>query len=76
MNLTLSSVFSLTAAGVEGSLWADPFPHVSRLVSGALFLCVGVLYDRHQSRMVKYYSGMAHYYASLCNYFRTFLYLC
>jgi len=30
------------------------------LVSGALFLCVGVLYDRHHSRMVKYYSGMAH----------------
>ena len=30
------------------------------IVSSALFLCVGVLYDRHHSRLVKYYSGVAH----------------
>jgi len=26
------------------------------IVSGALFLCIGVLYERHQTRIVKYYS--------------------
>nr|YP_009382072.1 Nad4 [Utricularia reniformis]ART31832.1 Nad4 [Utricularia reniformis] len=27
------------------------------LVSSALFLCVGVLYDRHKTRLVRYYGG-------------------
>lgn len=57
MNLTLVGLFSLTAQGVEGSI-LQMLSH--GLVSGALFLCVGVLYDRHHSRMVKYYSGLAH----------------
>ena len=29
------------------------------VVSSALFMCVGVLYDRHKTRIIKYYSGMA-----------------
>jgi len=57
MNLTLVGLFSLTPMGVEGSL-LQMLSH--GLVSGALFLCVGVLYDRYHSRMVKYYSGIAH----------------
>jgi NADH-quinone oxidoreductase subunit M len=57
MNLTLVGLFSLTTQGVEGSL-LQMLSH--GLVSGALFLCVGVLYDRYHSRMVKYYSGLAH----------------
>lgn len=28
------------------------------LVSSALFLCVGVLYDRHKTRLVRYYGGL------------------
>ena len=28
------------------------------IVSSALFMCVGVLYDRHKTRIIKYYSGM------------------
>ncbi|KAF4349867.1 hypothetical protein G4B88_008484 [Cannabis sativa] len=27
------------------------------LVPSALFLCVGVLYDRHKTRLVRYYGG-------------------
>eukprot|EP00501_MAST-03F_sp_TOSAG23-6_P000347 GSMAST32.ASY1.ANO1.354.1 assembled CDS len=27
------------------------------IVASALFLCVGVLYDRHHTRLVKYYGG-------------------
>ena len=30
------------------------------IVSGALFLCIGVLYERHHTRIVKYYSGLIH----------------
>jgi len=29
-------------------------------VASALFLCVGVLYDRHKTRLVKYYGGLVH----------------
>jgi proton-translocating NADH-quinone oxidoreductase chain M len=57
MNLTLIGLFSLTQQGVEGSL-LQMLSH--GLVSGALFFCVGVLYDRHHTRLVKYYGGVAH----------------
>ena len=57
INLTLVGLFSLTAQGVEGSI-LQILSH--GLVSGALFLCVGVLYDRYHSRLVRYYSGVAH----------------
>ena len=57
MNLTLVGLFSLTSQGVEGSI-LQMLSH--GLVSGALFFCVGVLQDRHHSRMVKQYSGVAH----------------
>lgn len=57
INMTLVGLFSLTPQGVEGSV-LQMLSH--GLVSAALFLCVGVLYDRHHSRMVKYYSGLAH----------------
>jgi len=57
MNLVLVGLFSLNMQGVEGSLLLM-LGH--GIVSSALFLCVGVLYDRHHTRMVKYYSGVAH----------------
>ena len=28
------------------------------IVSGALFLCIGILYERHHTRLIKYYSGL------------------
>ncbi|KAA0052380.1 NADH-quinone oxidoreductase protein [Cucumis melo var. makuwa] len=40
--------------GIGGSI----LPMLSHgLVPSALFLCVGVLYDRHQTRLVRYYGG-------------------
>lgn len=57
MNVTLVGLFSLTPQGVEGSI-LQILSH--GLVAGALFLCVGVLQDRHHSRIVKYQSGLAH----------------
>jgi len=56
MNMTLVGLFSLTPQGVEGAL-RQMLSHGR--VSGALFMCVGVLYDRHHSRLVSYYGGVA-----------------
>jgi proton-translocating NADH-quinone oxidoreductase chain M len=57
MNFVTLGVFALNCQGLEGSM----FLMLSHgIVSSALFLCVGVLYDRHHSRIVKYYSGLVH----------------
>nr|WRX05869.1 NADH dehydrogenase subunit 4 [Rehmannia glutinosa] len=54
MNLVTIGMFSRAAAGIGGSI----LPMSSHgLVSSALFLCVGVLYDRHKTRLVRYYGG-------------------
>lgn len=55
MNLCVLGLFSLNIQGLEGSV----FLMIGHgIVSGALFLLVGVLYDRHHSRLIKYYSGL------------------
>lgn len=56
MNLGLLGVFSGTLIGLEGALFLG-LSH--GIVSGALFLCVGILYDQHHSRVVSYYGGLA-----------------
>ncbi|CAK8575657.1 unnamed protein product [Lathyrus sativus] len=44
-----------STSGIGGSI---P-PMLSHgLVPSALFLCVGVLYDRHKTRLVRYYGGL------------------
>jgi proton-translocating NADH-quinone oxidoreductase chain M len=54
MNFVTLGLFSLNTQGIEGSILLM----ISHgLVSPALFLCVGVLYDRHKTRLVRYYSG-------------------
>lgn len=30
------------------------------IVSGALFLCIGVLYERHHTRVVRYFGGLVY----------------
>ena len=30
------------------------------IVSGALFLCIGCIYERHGTRIIKYYTGLTH----------------
>lgn len=56
MNITLVGLFSLTTQGVEGAI-LQMLSH--GLVAGALFMCVGVLYDRHHTRLIQYYGGVA-----------------
>jgi len=55
-NMTVVGVFTNTVQGLEGAL-LQMFSH--GLVAGALFMCVGVRYDRHHSRLVTYYGGVA-----------------
>lgn len=56
MNFSLLGLFSNTEVGFVGGL----FTSLSHgLVASALFLCIGILYDRHHTRLLKYYSGMA-----------------
>ena len=54
MNLIVLGLFSLNIQGVAGSI-VQMISH--GIVASALFLCVGVLYDRHHTRLVMYYGG-------------------
>jgi proton-translocating NADH-quinone oxidoreductase chain M len=55
MNLVMLGLFSFNVAGLEGAI-IQSLSH--GFVSSALFLLIGVLYDRYHTRMVKYYSGL------------------
>nr|YP_009546256.1 NADH dehydrogenase subunit 4 [Gelidium gabrielsonii]AYO27604.1 NADH dehydrogenase subunit 4 [Gelidium gabrielsonii] len=55
MGFVTIGIFSLTFQGIEGSILLM----ISHgLVSSALFLCIGILYDRHKTRIIKYYAGL------------------
>lgn len=56
MNLIMLGLFSLNIQGVEGSI-IQMISH--GVVSSALFLCVGIIYDRHHTRILKYFGGLA-----------------
>ena len=57
MNLVVIGLFSFNVIGIEGAL-LQSLSH--GFVASALFLVIGVLYDRHHTRMVKYYGGLVH----------------
>lgn len=57
MNLVILGIFSFNVVGLEGAI-LQSISH--GFVSSALFLLIGVIYDRHHTRMVKYYSGLVH----------------
>ena len=57
MGFVTIGLFSLTTQGVEGGLIVM-LSH--GMVSSALFLCVGVLYDRVHSRLITTYGGLVH----------------
>ena len=56
MGFVTIGIFSLTKQGLEGSI-VQMLSH--GLISAALFLCVGVVYDRMHSRMISSYGGLA-----------------
>jgi proton-translocating NADH-quinone oxidoreductase chain M len=55
MGFVTIGMFTLNIQGIEGSMLLM-LSH--GIVSSALFLCVGVIYDRHKTRIIKYYSGL------------------
>lgn len=55
MGVVTIGLFSSVSQSILGSI----FLMVSHgIVSGALFLCIGLLYERHHTRIIKYYSGL------------------
>jgi NADH-quinone oxidoreductase subunit M len=55
MGFVTMGLFSMTEQGVQGAV----FQMISHgLVSGALFLCVGVVYDRMHTREISAYGGL------------------
>ena len=56
MNLVILGIFSFNGIGLEGAI----FQSLSHgFVASALFLVIGIVYDRYHTRVVKYYSGLA-----------------
>nr|YP_010164021.1 NADH dehydrogenase subunit 4 [Thalassiosira nordenskioeldii]QRK25924.1 NADH dehydrogenase subunit 4 [Thalassiosira nordenskioeldii] len=57
MNLVMVGLFSFNTIGLEGAI-LQSLSH--GFVASALFLVIGVVYERHHTRMVKYYGGLVH----------------
>ena len=58
MGYVTLGIFTFTQQGLEGSI----FQMISHgLISAALFLCVGVLYDRVHSRLISSYGGVVNF---------------
>ncbi|MDA7715262.1 NADH-quinone oxidoreductase subunit M [Pelagibacteraceae bacterium] len=58
MGYVTLGIFTFTKQGIEGSV----FQMISHgLISAALFLCVGVVYDRLHSRSISTYGGLVNY---------------
>lgn len=57
MGFVTMGMFAMTTIGVQGSI----FQMLSHgIISGALFLCVGVIYDRMHTREISFYGGLVH----------------
>jgi NADH-quinone oxidoreductase subunit M len=57
MGIVMVGLFTFNAQGIQGAL----FQMLSHgVVSAALFLCVGVVYDRMHTREIARYGGLAH----------------
>ena len=57
MGFVTIGIFTLTHQGIQGAL-VQMLSH--GVISGALFLCVGVVYDRLHTRDIERYGGLVH----------------
>lgn len=57
MNLVTLGIFSFNIMGIEGAI-LQSISH--GFVAGAMFLLIGILYDRYHSRLLYYYGGLVH----------------
>lgn len=55
MNLVMVGLFSFNTIGLEGAI-LQSLSH--GFVASALFFIIGIVYERHHTRMVKYYGGL------------------
>lgn len=56
MGFVTMGAFALNTQGIQGSI----FQMISHgIVSGALFFCVGIIYDRMHTREIAFYGGLA-----------------
>ena len=54
MNFTIIGLFTDSLIGLQGGF----FSMISHgIISGSLFFCIGMLYDRYHSRLLYYYGG-------------------
>jgi proton-translocating NADH-quinone oxidoreductase chain M len=57
MNLVILGLFSFNSIGLEGAI-LQSLSH--GFVASALFIIIGIVYDRYHTRTVKYYGGLVH----------------
>ena len=57
MNVVMLGIFSFNNIGIEGAL-LQSLSH--GFVASALFVIIGVVYERYRTRLVKYYGGLVH----------------
>lgn len=57
MNVVMLGIFSFNNIGIEGAL-LQSLSH--GFVASALFVVIGVVYERYKTRLVKYYGGLVH----------------
>lgn len=57
MNLVMLGLFSFNNIGLEGAI-LQSLSH--GFVASALFVVIGVVYDRYHTRTIKYYGGLVH----------------
>ena len=56
MNVVMLGIFSFNTIGIEGAI-LQSLSH--GFVASALFLVIGVVYERYRTRLVQYYGGLA-----------------
>ncbi len=57
MGFVTMGLFAMNELGVQGAIY-QMISH--GVISGALFLCVGVIYDRMHTREIAFYGGLVH----------------
>ena len=58
MNFTIIGLFTDSLIGLQGSY----FSMISHgIISGSLFFCIGMLYDRYHTRLLYYYGGLVQF---------------
>lgn len=69
MNFAMIGLYTPNEIGITGSL----FLMLSHgLVSSALFICIGIIYDRYHTRILAYYGGLAKFMPIFSGFFLIF----